>query len=134
MAWMSVEFVGIDGLYRRFDTLADVSSDLERPLTKFGNYLRKRAIERARAQDFAPLAESTLQKRAQKGLRQLERKITRDVRKATRRDREAPRGLFARLFGAGRAAEELGALSTRGVKNRMAVLAEFQRRHRAGYF
>jgi hypothetical protein len=120
----------IDGLVRKFDTLADSAADLERPLRMFGSYLRKKALARYKAQDFPGLATSTIEKRAQKGLRTLERKLNRDLRKAIGRARveDAPKGILGRLFG--RNIPDPGALETRGVKSRIAVLAEFQKRHR----
>lgn len=123
--------VKADELERKFDTLADRAGDLDVPLGRFGAYLKRRSIERYKAQDFPGLAESTLEKRAQKGLRSLERKLHRDVRKALGRARVGePAGLLSRLLGA--KSIDVSAAETRGIKNRLSVLAEFQRRHRPG--
>lgn len=128
--------VNIAGLERKFDIVVERASDIEGPLRKFGNHLKRRAIERYKAQNFAPLADSTLGHRAQKGMRTLERKLSRDVRKAFQRQQgeQAPKGLLQRALAA-IGAEPGGAIlagSSRGVMNRLAVLSEFQRRHRKG--
>lgn len=109
----------MDGLETKLDTLAESANDLEKPLRRFGGYLRKRAIERYRAQDFAPLAQGTVEKRTQKGLRSLEGKLQSDLRKAIRRAGGAKGSGLALAM----------ASEARGVRNRRAVLAEFQRRH-----
>jgi len=109
------------------DTLALQASDLEEPIKKFLGYLRKRAIDRIKAQDFAPLAASTLEKRAQKGLRQLESKLHTDLRRARARQKGEPRGILAQMFGP---KVEIKTVESRGVQNRLAVLAEFQRQFR----
>lgn len=117
---------------RKFDTLALRARDLDPPLGKFGSHLRKRALERYKAQDFVPLAPSTIEKREQKGIQKLERKLHRDVRRAVARARAgAPPGLLARLLGASTAADP-SVYEGRAVKNRLAVLAEFQHTHRRG--
>lgn len=97
----------IDGLVRRLETMAEQEKDLERPLRMFGGYLRKRALARVEAQGFPPLAKATLEARASKGLHQLGKKLETDVRKAKSRAK--------------------GGEITRGVVNRLSVLAEFQR-------
>ena len=124
--------VNIDGLTRKFDTLAESARDLDKPLKKFGGYLRKRAIERYKAQDFAPLAESTIAHRTEKGKRSLEKKLHKDIRKALAK--EAPpkvkQSFVERLMGA--APVGLVTAPGRAARARMSVLAEFQRTHRRG--
>lgn len=123
--------VDIDGALHRFDTTALAAGDLSKPLAQIGARLRRRAIERYRAQDFAPLAASTIAKRAQKGLRNLETKLTGDLRRAHgRASPRPPRGLLAAMVNAGGSLSSVLAAETRGVRNRRAVLAEFQTRHR----
>jgi phage gpG-like protein len=112
--------VEIGGIIERFDTLALSAAELEEPLKRFGAYMRKRALARYEAQSFPGLAETTLAKRVQKGLHSLERKLARDVRKA---------GARAKKKLGGHALAGLLATQTRGSINRLAVLAEFQRRH-----
>lgn len=127
--------VDIDGLVRRFDTLADSVADLDKPLAIFGGFLRRRALDRYKAQNFAPLAESTIEKRARRGLHSLERKLVGDVKKSLRNARRSrqrePQGFLARLVGKQQslALEDVLSVQTRGVQNRLAVLAEFQRHH-----
>lgn len=127
--------VELDGLNRKLDTFADSAGDLEKPLGIFGAHLRRRALERYKAQNFAPLAESTIEKRALKGMHSLGRKLQGDVRKALRRARQArqrePKGFLARLLDQKQslALEDALSVQTRGVQNRLAVLAEFQRHH-----
>lgn len=121
--------VDADGVYKKFDLAIDRVHDLDRPLRKFGAHLRRRAIERYKAQNFAPLARETLEHRAAKGLHSLERKLSTDVRKATRRaaGEPAPKGLLGRalaILGAEPAPIAVG--STRGVRNRQSVLQAFQ--------
>lgn len=74
--------INIEGVEHKFDTIAKNASDLKTPLRKFGAHLRNRAIERYKAQDFAPLAPATLAKRAQKGLKGLEKKLSYSLKKA----------------------------------------------------
>ena len=126
--------VKTENLDRKFDTLALAARDLRKPLGQFGGYLRKKAIAKYQAQAFAPLARATLEKRAGKGLQSLEGKLHRDLKKAIARARAPgqPKGLLAQLLGGSIGAQDLSALDTRGVRNRMAVLAEFQRRNRPG--
>lgn len=122
---------------RKFELSAQAMEDLDEPLARFGAYLRAKAIERYKAQNFAPLAESTIEKRAQKGLRTLERKLGQDVRKAMGRSRKSRgrAGLMDRILtstSVRHAAEDAMSSQTRGVKNRQAVLAQFQSWHRKG--
>jgi hypothetical protein len=120
--------VNLDGLERKLDLAIDNAADLEKPLRIFGGYLRKKAVEKWKAQDFAPLAASTIEHRTQKGLRRLERKLFRDVKRALGKTRTAqPRGILARLLGVG--SEDVGHGTSKAVLRRQAVLAEFQRRH-----
>lgn len=111
-----------ENLDRKFETLAEKSQDLSKPLRVFGGYLKKKSDERFAAQDFAPLAESTVKNRAQKGLRGLERKLLRDVKKA----KERHKGALQNLLGA--EVSIRGSMS-KGMKSRLAVLAEFHSRH-----
>jgi type II secretory pathway component PulJ len=125
--------VNIDGIEHKFKTLASQAQDLNSPLRRFGAYLRKKALERYKAQNFAPLATSTMENRAQAGLKSVERKLHRDLRRAVRRANRKgdPKGLLAQLLGAPKV--DLGSASkSRGVQTRLAVLAEFQRGHRRG--
>lgn len=121
--------VEVDGVIRKYDTLANSARDLEPALKKFGGYLKKRALERYRAQDFAPLAPSTVEKRAQKGLRTVERKLNRDVRRAVdgagAKVSPTPSGAFARML-----ATSIATTGSKTVQKRIALLAEFQRRRR----
>lgn len=128
--------VEVDGAARRFDTLALSARDLEKPLRVWGAIVRKKAVAIVKAQDFAPLAESTVAKRQQRGLRTLDKKLQGDVRKAMKRARLArgPErvGLLDRLLSsadARRATEDALSSQTRGVKSRQAVLAFFQQKH-----
>ncbi len=124
--------VNVDGLEQKIKTTAILAEDLDEVLHKFGGYLRKRAIERINAQNYSPLAASTLKNRAAKGLHKLELKLASDVRKAVKRDR-APKGLIAKTMVAlGARAMESGAPAGKGTQNRAAVLAEFRRIHRMG--
>lgn len=127
--------IDIDGAIHKFDTIAENANDLTAPLRVFGGFLRKKAIERYKAQDFAPLAESTIEKRAQKGLRSMEKKLQRELTRAyknARRARGDGRGFLARLVNkqVSLATEDAISSGTRGVQNRLAVLAVFQQRHR----
>lgn len=130
--------VEVDGAIHKLDTLAESAADLEKPLRYFGEHLQRRALERYKAQSFAPLAEGTIDKRAQKGLQIMEGKLRRDLARAQGRARKlagadkAPRGLLGTVLsklGAGGATADASATTTRGVANRQAVLAEFRRRH-----
>lgn len=135
--------VEIDGLERKMDTLANVASDLTPALKRMGGHLKSRATERYKAQSFAPLAQGTLEKRAQRGLQTLERKLERDYRKAKKRAWDtvrakgaAPRGAIARALARMTLADMVegqgAVMSTKGVQNRLKVLDEFRRRHRRG--
>jgi hypothetical protein len=131
--------VELDGLNWKADTLADSAADLELPLKIFGGYLRKRALARYAAQSFPGLAASTIEKRVAKGLKRLERKLQRDLRQAFKRARLARgpqrRSLLERVLdntAVRHAMEDSLGSKSRGVQNRLSVLAEFQRQHRAG--
>jgi hypothetical protein len=128
--------VDVGGAVRKLETLAVSVEDLERPLKIFGDYMKRRAMERYQAQNFEPLAEATVHGRVKKGLASMESKLKGDLNKAVKRSakRRPPRGLLERVFasGAGRGIDTaLGSMS-RGAKNRLAVLTEFTQRHRAG--
>lgn len=110
------------GIEHKMDTLAENATDLHEPLARFGGYLRKKALKKYEQQSFAPLADSTLAKRAEKGLHSAERKLAKDVRRATSRAK-ARAGTKDDFIASHLAA------NARGVKNRLAVLAEFQNRH-----
>jgi len=128
--------VNLDGLEYRIATLVQQASDLDEPLRIWGGYKLKEVRAIYKAQDFPGLAASTIEKRVQKGVRSLERKLGGDVRRALQRARKArgEKGFLQRLIEgeAGKALEDIKSVSARGVQNRLAVLAEFQRRHRAG--
>lgn len=134
MGWsVSVE---LDGLNWKCDTLADTAADLEVPLRILGAHLKKKALARYKAQAFAPLAQATIEKRALGGLRSLEHKLKRDVRRAFKRARlargPARGGLLQQIFSsaaARHAADDALGQSTRGVQNRLAVLSAFHQRH-----
>jgi phage gpG-like protein len=115
---------------RRLRTAALIAADLEEPLARFGGYLRKKAIARFEAQDFPALSDATIKHRAAAGLKTLEKKLVQDLTKAKRRDQKsrAPKGLLAQIFASG-AVDAAMAPDSRGVKNRTAALAEFQRLH-----
>jgi hypothetical protein len=121
--------VDADGVYKKFDLAVDRVQDLDRPLKKFGAHLKRRAIERYKGQNFAPLARATLEARGAKGLRSLERKLSGDVRKAQRRagGEPLPKGLLGRALAI-IAAEPapIAAGMSRGVRNRQSVLQTFQ--------
>ncbi len=127
-------YLNVDGLVKRLDTAAETARDLKEPLKKFGLYMRKRAVERYKAQDFAPLAASTLAQRAAKGVHSLENTLSSDVRRAVVRERanapKAKQSFVEKLMGK----QPIGIVTahSKGVTNRMAVLAEFQRRHSRG--
>ncbi len=111
--------VNIDGVEHKMQTLALAAEDLDEPLRRFGMYLRKKALAKYEAQAFAPLADSTIKKRASKGMHAVERKLAKDVTRARRKAGAGQKGVFA----------ELAASNSRGVRNRLAVLAEFQSRY-----
>lgn len=116
MFWVKVN---LDGVEHKMQTLALSAKDLEAPLRIFGGYMRKKALRKYQAQGFAPLADSTLAKRVSKGVHSMERKLARDVRRAHSR---AAAGMSGGLG-------DVMAFASRGVRNRVAVLGEFQRRH-----
>ncbi len=134
--------VNVDGVVRKMDTLANSAADLSPALKRIGGYLKANALRRYKEQGFAPLAQSTLDKRAAKGLHTLEHKLGYDLKKAKRRawdsrraEGRSPRGAIARVLSRltlGDLAGEQAVNSTRGVQNRLAVLEEFGRRHRSG--
>lgn len=126
------------GAERKFELASYAMEDLTEPLKRFGAYLRAKALARYKAQAFPPLAEATVEKRAQKGLRSLERKLQQDVRKAlgrARKGRAQRVGLLDRILTSAsvrHAAEDAVNSQTRGVQNRLAVLGQFQQWHRKG--
>lgn len=125
----------IDGINHKCDTLADFADDLKKPLAMLGVRLKAKAAARYKAQAFAPLAAGTIEHRFSKGLASLEAKLVSDVRRAFGRARSAraPRGLLERMVTSKemqRATDDALSASAKGVQNRQAVLAEFQRRHR----
>ena len=134
--------VNIEGVSRKFDTLAETADDLSPALKRFGGYLKKMALKRYAEQAFPGLAQSTLDRRAQKGIKSLEKKLERDFRKAKSRAWDqrraaglAPRGALARTLARLTLGDLMGAqavASSRGVQNRLRVLEEFRRRHRGG--
>jgi hypothetical protein len=126
--------VKTDELDRKFDLAVGRVHDLDRPLRKFGSHLRKKALAKYKAQNFAPLAESTIRARAEKGLHSLERKLAGDVRKALKREKgqePIPRGLVGRLLQtvAAEPPPIIAGGTSRGVQNRQSVLQAFQERH-----
>ena len=122
--------------------LALAAGDLTTAFKRLGGYLKQRAQLRYEAQAFAPLAQSTLDKRAQHGLMTLERKLETDYRKAKKRGwdtarakGQAPRGVIAHALTRMTLGDMVGqgvVMSSRGVQNRLKVLEEFRRRHRRG--
>jgi phage gp36-like protein len=134
--------VNVDGVVRKMDTLASNAHDLSPALARIGGYLKQNALRKYKEQGFAPLAASTLEKRAAKGLNTLERKLGYDLKKAKARAWDArrasgaaPRGAIARTLAKLTMGDMLGAQAvadTRGVQNRTKVLEEFRRRHRGG--
>ncbi len=113
---MGFSIVVIDhGMNRKLDTCAELASDLDAPLRKFGAHLRRKAIAKYKSQNFAPLAASTIEKRAQKGIRSMGKKLALAAQKAV--------GTQGGLQGV------LGALS-KTAGRRVAVLAEFHKMHR----
>jgi phage gpG-like protein len=108
----------IDGVVHKMDTLAQRADDLEKPLRVFGGYLKKKAKRKYDEQNFQPLAESTVEKRTESARRTLERKLHRDYRRAVKRA-GGGEGIISEVIGQ----------QGRGARNRLAVLAEFQRRH-----
>lgn len=122
--------VNVEGALRKIDTAALAAEDLHKPLAIFGGRLKKRAVGRWQAQDFPPLADATVKKRAERGLQKLGQKLEADLKKATgRAQRErAPKGLLAAIIGAPGMTSAV-TQETRGEKNRRAVLQEFQRLH-----
>lgn len=130
--------VEADGLFRKFTTLAGAADDLRKPLKQWGHEKMAEIKAIYAAQEFAPLAQSTIQHRAERGLRTLENKLAYDVRKALKRARiarekdQAPRGLISRVLASRkttRIEQDILSSQTRGVQNRTAVLAEFHRQH-----
>ena len=114
-------------LKAKLDELQARGEDPAKPLRAWLKHLKQRAIERVKAQDFAPLAASTVEHRAQKGMRRVGAKLRQDARKALGRAQEKePRGFLARLLGV--ESRSVAAVETRGVRNRLSVLAEYERR------
>ncbi len=122
--------VEVDGAIRKINTCALEASDLEKPMAIFGGYLKKKAKAVFEAQNLAPLADSTMKARAQRGLHKLEVKLQGDLRKASARASRtrAPRGLLAAILGAPGMTSAIEG-ETKGVKNRTAVLAAHQQLH-----
>lgn len=128
--------VNVDGAVRKFELATIQAEDLNEPLTRFAKYWYARTKAHYEAQNFAPLAQSTIDKRAQAGLRTLERRLKRDVKKA--RDRATAAvgqrsSWVANMLGLKSAADAAAvaiAGQTRGVRNREAVLAALQGKHR----
>lgn len=113
--------VNVDGVNHVFDTLALNVSDLAPVLKKIGGYLRKKAVARYKTQGFAPLADSTVAKREQRGLKALEKKLSGDVKRAADKSgKGASNGLIAALIAG----------QSKTVNNKRNVLAEFRARHR----
>jgi hypothetical protein len=110
--------IEIDGVLHKLDTMADNASDLTPALRRFGAYLKKRARERYQAQDFAPLAPSTIAKRAQRGLRSVERSLSKKVKQSIRKAGGA--GTLGMIMG----------LQSKSVQRNLTTLSEFQKRHR----
>lgn len=131
--------VNLEGMSRKFDLVAERVEDLDEPLREFGEHLKHRALERFNAQNFEPLKSGTLKQRARKGLKTAERKLERDVGRAFTRTRQkqqskAPKGLLQAaltLMGAQPSGTSI-AMRSRGIANRQAVLAEFQKQFRGG--
>lgn len=108
--------VNLDGVEHKMQTLALSAADLEEPLRVFGAYMLKKAKRKYEAQNFPPLAQSTIAHRVSKGMRSIERKLNRDLRRA---GNKLGKGVI----------EQIAAQSSRGYKNRAAVLGAFQRQH-----
>lgn len=122
--------VNVDGALRKINTAALATEDLSGPLAALGKRIKKRALGRFEQQSFPALADSTIKKRAAKGLHKLEAKLQGDLRKASNRGAatRSPRGMLARILGSpGMTSAVVG--ETKGVRNRTAVLSEFQRIH-----
>ena len=119
-------------MIHKLETAALEAQDLSIPLRILGSRLKRRALERYKGQAFPPLAASTLEHRASKGMASLEGKLRRDVRRAKQREasKRSPPGFMAKLLGASVGDVAVG--ESRGVQNRVAALLEFQRRHRRG--
>ena len=127
MAGITVE-IKMEGLQHKFETLAEKSQDLKPALAKFGAHLKNKAKQKIAEQDFPPLADSTLQKRRQTGLRTLRGKLERDLRKAQgRASKVSLSGKFTKIKGVVTDTLKVEYRETRGVQTRKAVLAEFQR-------
>ncbi len=129
--------VNTEGIDRKFDLVINKASDIDGPMRRMGAHLKQKALAKYKAQAFQPLAASTLKERAQKGLSRMESKLQKDVGKAYKRQNggvQMQKGFLASALAA-IAGEPGGALlggQSRGVTNRLAVLSEFQRRHRKG--
>jgi phage gpG-like protein len=123
-----------DGVIEKLKTAALMAEDLELVFYKFGAYLVKKAKAKYEAQNFTPLASSTLKHRAAEGLKNLERKLAKDVGRALKRQdlAKAPKSLVAKAFRAFGIESETNHTTSRGVINRAAVLSEFRRRYGMG--
>lgn len=130
---LSVEF-NTAPLEEVFREAAYSAENFETVLYKFGGYLIKKARLRYGAQNFTPLAQSTLKHRATAGVKQLEKKLARDVIRAIKRQTaaNAPKGRIAKVLTA--LALKVAPISapSRGVQNRAAVLSAYRRRHKMG--
>jgi hypothetical protein len=128
--------INVEGAVRKFELATIMAEDLEEPLTRFAKYWFARTKAHYEAQNFAPLAQSTIDKRAQAGLRTLERRLKRETKKARDRAMAATgkRSTWVAsvlgLASATAAAAAAIAGQTRGVRNREAVLAALQAKHR----
>src|ERR1051326_4512877 len=128
--------IRLEGLERKFNTLAEKASDLGPALRAFGGYVAKRAKERIKEQNFAPLAQSSIEGRIKKGRAALHGKLLRDVKKAIYRSKSGPLGELVlqsevnhilNRFLSDHAYDFSG--ESKGIQNRIKVLSEFQRRH-----
>ena len=122
--------INIDGVVHKMETMAECAMDLEVPLRRFGTYLRRKAIARYEAQDFAPLAQATLEARAAKGLRRLEVSLRKELKKALNKQNEmlppeSRSTLLHQLLGI----EAPDDAETKGARNALAKYQEFRQRH-----
>jgi phage gpG-like protein len=128
--------VDVSGAIEKLDTIATSADDLSPAMKTFGEYMKRRALERYRQQDFEPLKEGTIGNRAAKGLASMESKLRGDLKKAIKRGggQRPPRSLLERVFGGAgqRGVDTVLGSSSRGAKNRLAVLVEFTQKHRQG--
>lgn len=125
--------VNIDGAIHILETAAEHATFLDKPLKLFGEYLKKKAGDRLKAGNFAPLSSGTTHARVLKGLARVESKLHIDLRKAVKRATTAQLGeqsvlnkMIRSVGGGGKFVPE----DTKGTRNRTAVISEFQRRNR----